>query len=418
MTLVAEVSEELSRSAGLKVQRDWAAAISAVLAQHLPPGGVGVSALDAEALRRVLSEVARRVTVPETYFFRNLAQLAFCVDQVLETRRCTGRTARIWCAGSATGEEPYSLALLLHRHLGSTLGDAVELFASDLNPDAVDKARSALYTAWSFRGAPSWCFRFFTAEPGAQLRLSQREVLAAVKFSVESCQTGAANQASESVDVVMFRNVAIYLEDKAIQALHAEFARILRPGGLLALGPSDPRPIGKHFEFLGHYDHAPVFVRRQLEQHAAPNLPVVVTARAHVPALRPVPRSTTPVGVGPASEPPAVRAVEVVQALVDEAPLDATAQRLLGLAHLQRNEPIKAVESLRRAVFLDPTNVLSRYFYALALHENRDVGQALRQLANVVDDLRQRPLDAELPDGSTTAGELLSSATFLGRQWK
>ena len=417
MTLVTELSEELSRSAGLKVQRDWAGAIAAVLQQHAPSGGAGSFLLDAEARRRVLSEVARLVTVPETYFFRNLAQLAFCAEQVLEVRRQTGRTARIWCAGSATGEEPYSLALLLYRYLGSTLGDAVELFASDLNPDAVDKSRRAVYTAWSFRGAPSWCFRFFAAEAGATLRLSQREVLEAVKFNVESCQIGAGNQAAHSVDVVMFRNVAIYMEDKAIQTLHAEFARILRPGGLLALGPSDPRPIGTDFEFLGHYDHAPVFARRPFE-HDAPRARVVAPVRAHVPSLRPEPRATTLLGIQPASEPPAARAVEVVQALVDEAPLDTTAQRLLGLAHLQSNEPQKAVESLRRAVFLDATDVLSRYFYALALYENRDVGHALRQLANVADDLRQRPPSTELSDGSTTAGELLSSATFLGTQWK
>jgi chemotaxis protein methyltransferase CheR len=337
---------------------------------------------------------------------------------VLEAQRQTGQKVRIWCAGSATGEEPYSLALLLHRHLGSRLGDAVELFASDLNPDAIDKARRAVYTAWSFRGAPSWCFRFFSAERGAELRLSQPEVLAAVKFNVESCQTGAANQAAHSVDVVMFRNVAIYLEDQAIRALHAEFARILRPGGLLALGPSDPRPIGKEFQFLGHYDHAPVFALKPVEAQATPEPQVALAARRRAVSLRPQQPLPIPLGIRPASEPPAARAVAVVQALVDGAPLDSTAQRLLGLAQLQSNEPQKAVESLRRAVFLDATDVLSRYFYALALYENRDAVQALRQIANVVDELRQRPPDAQLPDGSTTAGELLSSANFLGTQWK
>jgi len=118
------------------------------------------------------------------------------------------------------------------------------------------------------------------------------------------------------------------------------------------------------------------------------------------------------------SEPPASRAVEVVQALAHAAPLDATAQRLLGLAHLERDETAEAVSALRQAVFLDATDVLSRYFYALALHESRETAKATKQLTNVIEALRQRSPDEMLPDGSTTALELLQSATFLGTQWK
>lgn len=413
MTLVAEVTRELSRAAGLRVQAEWAPAIRAVVEKYAP-GGAGSQSLDAEARRLLLSEIARHVTVPETYFFRNLAQLVFCAEHADEVRRHSGR-ARIWCAGSATGEEPYSLALLLYRQLGASLSESFELCASDLNPEAVEKARQAVYTAWSFRGAPSWCFRFFTPEPEARLRLSLRDVRTLVTFRTESCQAGAANQSSQSLDVITFRNVAIYLEEAALQALYTEFSRILKAGGLLALGPSDPRPIGTNFELLGHYDHAPVFVRTHGEASlaAAPPRPAPVSFR---PSFR-AELERRPIGTAPPSEPPPARAVEVVRALAEAAPSDTTAQRLLGLAHLERNETAEAVSVLRQAVFLDATDVLSRYFYALALYENRDTATAARQLTTVIEALQQRSPDEKLPDGSTTALELLQSAKFLGTQW-
>lgn len=414
MTLIAEVTQELARAAGLRVQPEWAPAIQAVIERYAP-AGVGPRGLDPEARRLLLSEVARYVTVPETYFFRNLAQLAFCSEHAARVNRLGGQRARIWCAGSATGEEPYSLAMLLYRRLGASVGEALELCASDLNPEAVEKAQRAVYTAWSFRGAPSWCFRFFTPEPEARLRLSHGDVRALVSFRVESCQTGARSQAPQSLDVITFRNVAIYLEEGAIQALYTEFARILRPGGLLALGPSDPRPGGNGFDLLGHYDHAPVFVRAVHETNrAAPPRPAPVAHRPSITAEF----EGQPIGTTPPSEPPPVRAVEVVQALANGAPRDATAQRLLGLAHLERHETAEAVSALRQAVFLDATDVLSRYFYALALHENREPGKATRQLENVIDDLKLRSPDEKLPDGSTTTLELLRSAKFLGTQWK
>jgi Flp pilus assembly protein TadD len=110
--------------------------------------------------------------------------------------------------------------------------------------------------------------------------------------------------------------------------------------------------------------------------------------------------------------------VEVVRALAAAAHADTTAQRLLGLAHLERNESAEAVAALRQAVFLDPMDALSRYFYALALYENRDTAKATLQLSTVIDDLQLRPLDEKLPDGSTTALELLQSARFLRTQWR
>jgi chemotaxis methyl-accepting protein methylase len=404
MTLVEELSSELSRSAGLRVEQDWASQIHEAIQRCGGAAGARGGWLDPERKRSVLSEIARRVTVPESYFFRNAAQLAVCADHAEAVWRRGGAKARIWCAGCAGGEEPYSLALLLYRRVGALLAAGFEISASDLNRDALDKAESALYTSWSFRGAPSWCFPFFATESDARLRLCRGEVKGAVNFAHESCQVGAKRQTDASLDVVLFRNVAIYLETAATSELYDEFARVLRPGALLALGPSDPRPNGDDFELLGHFDHAPLFVRRtaQVSAPAMPQAPVVPRRnRLRVP-----------------SEPAVAASLELVETLVEKAPLDATAQRLLGLVHLQNGEAARAVSVLRQAVFLDADDALSRYFYALALREHGDLAQAGRQLRNVLGSVSGRAPSDLLSDGSTTAAELGSAAAFLESQWK
>jgi hypothetical protein len=86
--------------------------------------------------------------------------------------------------------------------------------------------------------------------------------------------------------------------------------------------------------------------------------------------------------------------------------------------HLECGSPELAVAVLRRTVFLDPTDTLARYFYALALRETKDLRAACRQLENVLTDLRNCCGEEVLSDQKTTTEELLRSAQFLKEQWR
>lgn len=100
------------------------------------------------------NELIMRLTTGESYFFRDAGQFALLrnaiVPELIERRRAQ-RSLRIWSAGCSTGEEAYSLAILVHELLPHREGWQLVILGSDLNRDAIEKARSGIYGAWSFR---------------------------------------------------------------------------------------------------------------------------------------------------------------------------------------------------------------------------------------------------------------------------
>jgi chemotaxis protein methyltransferase CheR len=122
---------------------------------------------DADALHRHLRGAAGRaaleafvgdLTVGETHFFRNRPQFEalerHILPEIIERRRAT-RRLRLWSAACSTGEEPYSLAMLVDRLLPDRSGWDVRILATDINRAALERARRGRYGAWSFREVPA-----------------------------------------------------------------------------------------------------------------------------------------------------------------------------------------------------------------------------------------------------------------------
>ncbi len=105
-----------------------------------------------------LEVLAGHLTVGETYFFRDKRTFAFleekCLPELIELRRTTGKYLRIWSAGCCTGEEPYSLAILLHKIMGDTKDWNISILATDINPAFLRKASTGIYGEWSFPRHP------------------------------------------------------------------------------------------------------------------------------------------------------------------------------------------------------------------------------------------------------------------------
>ncbi len=104
---------------------------------------------------RFVEQISAELTVGESYFLRNEHHFRALRERVLPEilqHNASRRELRIWSAGCATGEEPYSLAILLDQLLGVQLGAwRISILATDLNPTFLERARSGLYRNWSFR---------------------------------------------------------------------------------------------------------------------------------------------------------------------------------------------------------------------------------------------------------------------------
>lgn len=187
-----------------------------------------------------LRALALELTVPETYFFRHLDQFRAFADVALpEARAARGRIRRLslLSAGCASGEEPYSLAMLAHE--GADPGWNVAIRAFDINPAMLAKAARGLYSAWALRETPATSKLRWFRSVGRDFELDAT-IRAAVTFQeVNLAQENAELWAAAKYDVIFCRNVLMYFTPQSAQALAARLTHSLAPGGHLFLGHAE-----------------------------------------------------------------------------------------------------------------------------------------------------------------------------------
>jgi len=190
--------------------------------------------LDGALWRRVISHVA----IGETYFFRDAAQMAALRKHVLPkliAAHASDRQLALWSIGCASGEEPYSIAILLAEVLDHPAAWNIEIIGSDLDQAALQRARRGLYRPWSFRHtSPGVLARYFKKE-GNLYRLDPR-----IRKMVGWHYINLANPAFEAPfaqgrqpDLILCRNVLIYMAPEIADAAAERLEELLKPGGWL-----------------------------------------------------------------------------------------------------------------------------------------------------------------------------------------
>ncbi len=207
-------------------------------------------------LRRVSSDahealaLAEALTIGETYFFRHWPDFAALADLVLpglfERERLGGAPPRLWSAACSTGEEAYSLALLVRSMEPRSRALVV---GTDLNVERIARARAGAYGDWSFRGAGGDLLEG-QLEPAGDKQRVIAEVRRAVSFAQHNLLSDSLPPGllPASVDVVFLRNVLIYFELAVKRAVLDRVLRAMRPGGYLVLGAAETT-LGVHDGF-------------------------------------------------------------------------------------------------------------------------------------------------------------------------
>ena len=196
--------------------------------------------------RSHIETLAGHLTVGETYFFRDRKIFQTLEEAVLpeliQNRRKDGKRIRIWSAGCSTGEEPYSIAILLSRMIPDLSGWTIPILATDINVGSLRKAAGGLYGRWSFRDVePRIKEKFFDKKDGGRL-----EVLPGIRkmvtFSylnlVEDTYPSLFNNTT-AMDIIFCRNVLMYLVPDLAMKVVQNFHRCLSDGGFLIVSPSE-----------------------------------------------------------------------------------------------------------------------------------------------------------------------------------
>jgi chemotaxis protein methyltransferase CheR len=184
------------------------------------------------------------LTNQESYFFRDPGQLAVIREHVLPElvrRNCHTRTLRIWSAGCSTGEEPYSLAMMLDEVLPHREEWHVLLLGTDLSEAALERARSGVYGAWSFRALDSQKQERFFAACGnkweVKPHLRRMVTFAPGNLLLDNFPSPATPL--HDMDLIVCRNVFIYFDREAVARVIGKLSATLRPDGFLVTGHTE-----------------------------------------------------------------------------------------------------------------------------------------------------------------------------------
>ena len=194
--------------------------------------------------RQELNRLFEVITTNETSFYRNPPQLKVFQDMVLKDvldkqRAARQKRLRIWSAGCSTGEEPYTIAIILHEVLRTELPTwDIRITANDLSEAVLAQAREGVYTDYSLRTTPKEIVtRYFTPD-GANFKL-RPEVKRLVSFGQINLSDRMMLKRVERSHIVFCRNVIIYFDDEMKKNVIAAFYDNLLPGGQLLIGHSE-----------------------------------------------------------------------------------------------------------------------------------------------------------------------------------
>ena len=410
--------------------------------------------------------LASHLTVGETYFFREPRGLEVLEEQILpellRSRRDGGRHLRIWSAACCTGEEPYSIAMLLDRMIPDPKACPVTMLATDINPQFLRKAAEGVYGEWSFRGTPAWVReRDFRKRRDGHFELLP-QIRSRVTFSylnlADDVYPSLLNN-TNAMDVIFCRNVLMYFTAERAREVVRNLYRSLVDGGWLIVSPAETS--NALFSLFSAVQFPGVVVYRKIAGAA----PRVVIVGNQTPAFFPVADTMNPLapipGTGPVVQdsrypglqdeaPPEPGVPETWEDSkspahgTDDGPVLSSAARncanegrlaeaiewcgkaitadklnpahyyLLGTIQQEQGQAEAAQRSLMRALYLDPGFVLAHFALGNGELSRGRPRQARRHFTNTLAMLQKHPSGELLPESEgLTAERLTEIVTYL-----
>ncbi len=371
--------------------------------------------------KRQVEALASHVTVGETYFFRDEAMLRALEHEVLPAiirdRAGVERRLRLWSAGCASGEEPYTLAMVLDSLLPGSHGWTVSILATDISAAALRKAEAGVYGEWSLRATPAAAReRFFTRRKDGRFevaaRLRQRVTFAQLNLAGDSYPS--LSNGTNAMDLILCRNVLMYFRPERAAAVVDRLHAALVDGGWLAVSPCEAPP-GLLARFAPTSFADATLYRKGDARVAPPPVPVWNPEQPQPPLALPQASSATPsfapptlpaaapMGDGqPPPLPPAVpaasfeaavqlyeqgrysEAADAIRATLERAAGDAQALGLLARAYANLGRLAEAREWCERAIAAAKLDPNGHYLLATVLEELAEPEAADRALRHTL----------------------------------
>lgn len=380
-----------------------------------------------------LSVLASYLTVGETYFFRESAvfdRLRNIILPALLRGRCgAAQRLRIWCAACASGEEAYSLAILVDQCLPQRAKWEVTILATDVNAAALQQARRGIYREWSFRRTvPGLKQRYFKrlATGEYEIALHLKEAVQFELLNLAAPTYPALLKDTDGMDLIFCRNVLMYFTPEQAQRTAARLYHCLQPQGWLLAGQAElsasifgafhPVSFGDVVAYQRQDAVADSVLTWQLKQAATKSsaetgLPLLAaeskaTAEAVAPAgnigsegespaqrTAPLPANTPelPINTQDAAQQQLAEAVSSCEQALAINQLDPALHYQLAALAITQGAEENAIKSLRNALFLDPDFVMAYVSWGELAERAGRQDEAAKHFANAARLLQARP---------------------------
>ncbi len=355
------------------------------------------------------------LTVCETHFSRTTPQFETLREHVLAPliaarRKQRNLVLRLWSAGCASGEEAYTLAILVREILPDWTDWRLDILGTDINQRALALARRGVYSDWSFREdrAQEWRAAYFR-QVGTQYHLRE-DVRAMVYFERRNLIADAPGSQGEPAyfDLILCRNVTLYFGPEIRRIVYRRLYDALAPGGWLAVGHADPPP-PEFAPFVSQTFPGVTLYRRPTGQAVPTSQPAPVASE--LPAPQPPPRVEQEAeihyrqGQWYADRQQWAQALFHCQRAVELNPAHSEAHYTMALIYQNLDAPDRAMEALRRTIYLARTWALPHFTLAGLYRQAGQHAEARRELRSVIALTANLPPDTPIPgtDGLTAA---------------
>ena len=408
---------------------------------------------------------ASHLTIGETYFFRERhtfdALARHVLPALLRRRRGREQKLRLWSAACSTGEEPYSLAILVQQLLPDWRDWDLTILATDINERFLRKARAGVYGEWSFsQSPPGLQERYFTRLPDGRFEIAP-EVRDCVTFTPANLAQEpfpAPRSGADSMDVILCRNVLIYFTPSHARKLVENLHRALADEGWLAVSPSEcsqavfpqfdavnfpgsilyrkcnaeeraiPRPEPQASRMMDAGDAASSFAGNPIAGSSTPAPPATPLAREPLPLApepfqpaadekvrsAPEPREYSLLARASAGQGRHAEALGFSERWIEADKIDPAARYVHAMILQEMGEREAAKNSLHRAIYLQPDFALAHFALGNAARSEARAGEAARHFANALHALGSCPPGLDLPESDgMTAGRLAEIITTL-----
>ncbi|MEK4385419.1 protein-glutamate O-methyltransferase CheR [Solibacillus sp. FSL W7-1464] len=182
--------------------------------------------------RELMNEFLDRMTINVSEFYRNGKRWEILQNKIFPLLLQSNKRLKIWSAACSTGEEPYSLAMVLSHHLPLS---QVNILATDLDENVIQKAKLGLYPERSLAEVPKPVQSKYFVQEGPFYKVKD-EIKRTVNFKKHNL---LRDPYESNLDLIVCRNVMIYFTEEAKDQIYANFSKALRPGGILFVGSTE-----------------------------------------------------------------------------------------------------------------------------------------------------------------------------------